>query len=90
MELFIEDDSDSDCSVDSFALLPDLRPCVQDVNGLNPRSGQRARSALRRHRPVSSSSNTDKTPFDISNGDLAFQSSNNVQSDNRNLGELLI
>jgi len=84
MELFVEDDSASDCSADSFALLPDLRPCAQDVNGPNSRVG-RARSALRRHHPASTDSSTDKTPFDIGHVDLAFQS-NSVQSDNNSSG----
>jgi len=82
MELFVEDDGASNCSVDSFALLPDLRPYAQDTNVPNSRAG-RAHSALRRHRPGGSG---DKIPLSISHVDLAFQCSN-VESSNKSSGD---
>jgi len=81
-ELFVEDDNASDSSDDSLALLPDLKPSLQNPNGPDVRAG-RAHTALRRNHPGDSA---DKTPSGISYINLCFQY-NNKESRHKNSGE---
>jgi len=79
----MEDDNASNSSDDSLALLPDLQPIAQNLNGPDVRAG-RAHSALRRNHP---GNGADKTPSGISYVDLCFH--NDKEHNHKNSGKKL-